>query len=261
MRGFFILLILSMAFGACLGSENSVFAEEEGKTVLRVLSFNIQIGRGPGGSYSDPSQAFLDRTAQAISRVKPDVACLQEVDNQTNRSGKMVDQLAVLGEKLAMNATFESKIPLPGGLYGIGILSHETPTKTAKALMKGSAHTRVLQICEFEKYVIFNTHLPLREDQRLEAVQTIEREAQKYSKPIILAGDFNAAPNSPVIAEFRKNWRQISVNAPTWPSNEPREQIDYVFLRNAPNATVLESFVLDEPEASDHLPVFCAIEF
>lgn len=238
----------------------SAQAEEE-KTVLRVLSYNIQIGRGPGGSYSNPEEAFLARTAHAVSKLNPDIAGLQEVDRRTNRSGKDEDQLAILGEKLGMESFFEWKIELPGGHYGVGTLTREKPVKTSKVLMKGRAHTRVLQICEFEKYVFFNTHFPLTEPLRLEAVRTIEKEAEKYTKPIILAGDFNAHPDSPVVSELRRTWRQISADAPTYPANAPNRQIDYLFIRNAPNARVTESFIADEPEASDHCPVFCEIEF
>ncbi|MBR4103891.1 MAG: endonuclease/exonuclease/phosphatase family protein [Thermoguttaceae bacterium] len=230
-------------------------------TVLRVLSYNIQIGRAPGGSYSDPAQAFLDRTAKVIADVNPDVAGLQEVDNQTNRSGADVDQLATLAEKTGLNGKFESKIELPGGLYGVGVLSREKPLQTAKVYLQGSAHRRVLQICEFENYVFFNTHFPLTQETRLQAVKIIEEEAKKYDKPIILVGDINATPDSAEVVELKKTWRSIGADAPTFRADKPTVQIDYVFIRNAPNASVVETCVVDEPLASDHRPVFCVVEF
>ena len=86
---------LSALGGLALTSSvaNPVAAQENKSLRLRILSYNIQIGRGPGGSYSDPSQAHLDRTAAVVNAAKPDVVGLQEVDNKTNRSGSDVDQL------------------------------------------------------------------------------------------------------------------------------------------------------------------------
>ena len=258
---------LSLAALLCVGvpgfaaDDNASPQVEKTPTVLRVLSYNIQIGRAPGGSYSDPAQAFLDRTAKVIADANPDVAGLQEVDNKTNRSGADLDQLAVLAEKTGLNGRFESKIELPGGLYGIGVLSREKPLHTAKVYLEGSSHRRVLQICEFENYVFFNTHLPLTQETRLQAVKVIEEEAKKYDKPIILVGDVNATPDSPEVVELKKTWRSIGADAPTFRADAPTVQIDYVFIRNAPNARVVETCVVDEPLASDHRPVFCVVEF
>ena len=257
---------LSLAAFLCFGVPshgNDAVSPEKDKTptVLRVLTYNIQIGRAPGGSYSDPAQAFLDRTAKVVADANPDVAGLQEVDCKTNRSGADVDQLAVLAEKTGLNGKFESKIELPGGLYGVGVLSREKPLRTAKVYLEGSSHRRVLQICEFEKYVFFNTHLPLTQATRLQAIKIIEEEAKKYDKPIILVGDVNATPDSPEVLELKKTWRSIGADAPTFRADAPTVQIDYVFIRNAPNARVIETCVVDEPLASDHRPVFCVVEF
>ena len=200
---------------------------------LRVVSYNIQIGRAPGGSYSDPKEAFLDRTASRLNDMKPDVAGLQEVDNKTNRSGADVDQLGYLAEKTGLIGTFAPKTPLPGGMYGVGVLSKEKPIAARAVIMKGSSHPRALQICEFERYVFFNTHFPLSAELRLAAAKTVNAEALKYDKPIILVGDLNAEPDSEEILELKKAWTQVSPEAPTFPAPEPTVQIDYVFVRNA----------------------------
>ncbi len=252
--------LLGFGFPA-FGDDAASHEKKKTPTVLRILSYNIQIGRAPGGSYADPAQAFLDRTAKVVSDVNPDVAGLQEVDCKTNRSGADVDQLAALAEKTGLNGKFESKIELPGGLYGVGVLSREKPLRTAKVYLEGSAHRRVLQICEFENYVFFNTHFPLTQTLRLQAVKSLEEEAKKYDKPIILVGDINATPDSPEVVELKKTWRSIGADAPTFRADKPTVQIDYVFIRNAPNARVIETCVVDEPLASDHRPVFCVVEF
>lgn len=228
---------------------------------LRILSYNIQIGRGPGGSYSDPKQAFLERTAAVVRAANPDVAGLQEVDCKTNRSGAEVDQLKELAEMTSTTPTFVAKTELPGGLYGIGVLSKEKPLATTCAYIKGSAHRRVLEICEFERYYFFNTHFPLKEDLRIAAVKIVNDEADKRGdKPIFFLGDLNAEPDSPEIQEIKKTWTQLSPDGPTFPADAPKVQIDYIFVRNASKINVLDARVIDDSTTSDHRPVFCEVE-
>ncbi|MGI6401507.1 MAG: endonuclease/exonuclease/phosphatase family protein [Thermoguttaceae bacterium] len=242
---------------------SDVLAETREKEALRlqILTFNIQIGRGPGGSYSDPSQAHLERTAAVIKEYAPDVAGLQEVDNRTGRSGKDVDQLGEIAKLTALTPTFVSKTELEGGAYGIGVLSKEEPLATTRAFIKGSAHRRVLEICEFERYYFFNTHFPLKADLRLAAIEIVNAEADKRrDKPIVFVGDLNAEPNSLEIKTLQKTWTQISPDAPTFPADGPKVQIDYIFARNVERINVLETFVVDDSITSDHRPVFASIE-
>lgn len=227
---------------------------------LRVLSYNIQIGRAPGGSYSNPEEAFLDKTAAVINSKAPDIAGLQEVDNKTKRSGEDVDQLGELSRMTDLYPTFSPKRELPGGLYGIGTLSKERPITLETVIMEGSAHPRALQILEFEKYYFFNTHLPLTAPLRVKAVKTIDAEAAKRTdKPIILLGDLNAEPHSEEIQELLKTWTQVSPEAPTFPAPEPKVQIDYIFVRNAKRIDSLASEVVPDTSTSDHRPVFCEL--
>lgn len=235
-------------------------ARAEDALRLRVVSYNIQIGRGPGGSYSDPAQAHLDQTAKRIASFDPCVAGLQEVDNKTNRSGSDVDQLGVLAELTKMNGTFSSKIELPGGEYGVGVLSKEKPISVKKVLMEGSSHTRVLQMVEFEKFVFFNTHYPLKGEFREKASAIVNEQAKNYKKPIILVGDLNAEPDSPEILALKKEWVQVSPEGvPTFSADDPKVQIDFIFVRNASAITVHDAKVFDDPTTSDHRPVFCDI--
>ena len=256
-----LALLTGGAFLGFYGGAETRALENDAKQPLRlrVVSYNIQIGRGPGGSYSDPSQARLDRTAKRVAELAPDVAGLQEVDNKTNRSGAEVDQLAELARLTNLTPTFVGKTELPGGVYGIGILSKEKPLRTDKVVMAGSAHPRVLQMCEFERYVFFNTHFPLKGDLREKAAKIAEDESKKRSKPIVFVGDFNAEPNSPEIRFLEQTWTRVSPNAPTYPADAPNVQIDYVFVKNASKITVHDARVVDDPSTSDHRPVFCDI--
>ena len=64
--------------------------ETAGKTSLRILCYNIHYGQGNDGVYD------LERLAEVIKEVKPDLVALQEVDVMVRRSGK-VHQASKLG--------------------------------------------------------------------------------------------------------------------------------------------------------------------
>lgn len=251
------LLVAAVFF---LSSLSAFAAEGNVPLRLRILTYNIQIGRAPGGSYSNPAEAHLDRTAKTISEAQPDVAGLQEVDCKTDRSGSETDQLMDLATLTGMVGTFAPKTKLPGGDYGIGVLSKKEPLSSRVILLEGSAHTRALQILEFEDYVFFNTHLPLTPEKRLDAVAKIEEEAQKYDKPIILVGDLNAEPDSKEIQLLEKNWKNLGPDAATFPAPNPTARIDYIFIRNVKSCKIIKTEVVPDPNTSDHRPVFCEIE-
>jgi len=78
----------------------------------------------------------------------------------------------------------------------------------------------------------------------------------------ILAGDFNATPDSEVVAALRTEWTDTAEKADflTSPADLPRRKIDYVFCRPAPAWRVIETRALDESVASDHRPVLAVLE-
>jgi endonuclease/exonuclease/phosphatase family metal-dependent hydrolase len=108
---------------------------------------------------------------------------------------------------------------------------------------------------------------------------TINELIRKRDEPAIIAGDFNATPQSRVIREFAKEWKIVmdggwrmgvgggtddvgSINGPlfTFPSSKPERQIDYVMCRPARRWEVVEVRVLDEPVASDHRPLLAVLK-
>ena len=48
--------------------------------------------------------------------------------------------------------------------------------------------------------------------------------------------------------------------APSAPATAPRSRIDYVFFRQTNTFRLASTKVIDEPVASDHLPVFAELE-
>ena len=226
----------------------SGFLSAQAETV-RVLSYNVQdcfnLGR---------KDQNVERTAAVIRKLAPDVAGIQELDRSTKRS-KGHDIAGELAEKTGMELSYGKTIDYQGGAYGIGILSKNKPIRAYTVPLPGKEEKRALQVAEFETYVFFCTHLSLTKASQIESVPLINAEAGKFSKPIILVGDFNAYPNSPTIQEFRKTWKQASANGFTFPANNPAYQIDYIFLHTDKPFRAEKAASIEEPSTSDHRPI------
>ena len=52
----------------------------------------------------------------------------------------------------------------------------------------------------------------------------------------------------------------LSSSEASYPADEPTECLDYIAIFKGHAAEVLESTVIDEPEASDHRPVVVKLE-
>ena len=254
MRRFFLRVLA--IFAIFIWGSHVGFAGEstEATAELRILSYNVRNAMGID-RVTDP-----DRTAQVIRDVNPDFVMVQELDCKTQRSGGM-DRLAELAERTEMVATFGPAIEFQGGQYGVGLLSKEKPLRSRTVPLPGREERRALLIVEFSEYVCFCTHFSLTPEDRLASVEIIAEEREKYDEiPIFLAGDFNAEPEETPIVELKKDWKLLSVDAPTFPADRPTVQIDYVFGAHLPESVqVVESRVLDASTQSDHRPVLVVL--
>jgi endonuclease/exonuclease/phosphatase family metal-dependent hydrolase len=240
-------------------------AEQPRNVRLRVLSYNIHHGEGVDGKLD------LDRIARVIRAVEPDLVALQEVDQNVRRS-ESVDQPAELARLTGMRVVFGQNIPLEGGGYGNAVLSrlevvrhenHKLPNVDAGE-QRGVLEMEVAAGGLEQPLLFFATHLDHRRDERerLASAKAIGELAGKQgARPMVLAGDLNATPESAVMTEFGKSWQRSNAEIlPTIPVDEPRRQIDYVMLRPASRWKVIETKVIDEPVASDHRPILAIIE-
>ena len=81
---------------------------------------------------------------------------------------------------------------------------------------------------------------------------------------MILTGDLNARPDSAPLAKLAdRGWTQGRPKADllTWEATDPDRQIDYVLVAPARSWRIVSVEVMDEPLASDHLPVVMEVEF
>ncbi len=225
------------------------------ENTIRVMSYNVRNALGLD------NKADYQRIADVITGVAPDVVALQELDSVTNRSNR-VDVLSRLAGLTTMYPVYGASIPYDGGKYGIGILSKRKPLSWKRIPLPGREERRSLLMVEFPDYVFCCTHFSLNQDDRQASVSIINQAVSVYNKPVILGGDINATPESPVMEAFSKNWA-ILTNAkqPTIPADQPKETIDYIlgYTPKGYTYSVWQNCVLNEPVASDHLPIFTDI--
>ena len=249
------MAILFMLLPLC-----NLYSQEKGTredNTLRIMSYNIRNGRGLD------NVSNIQRTADVINKVRPNVVAVQEVDSVTGRSGQ-TDILRVLADKTLMFPVYAPAINYDGGKYGIGMLSKEKPLSYRYLALPGREEERALLIVEFEKYIYCCTHLSLTGEDRLASLDIIRKEAAKANKPLFIAGDFNAHPDSEVIQEVQKDFVILTnTKQPTFPADEPTETIDYIaaYAKDTTAFTRLSTYVVNEPVASDHRPIVADIVF
>ena len=250
-----LLLVLPVAVTA---------QEKEGSGfTLKVLCYNLRFGE----------LASLEQLAEFIRSENPDVVALQEVDVRTNRAiaahqnGK--DFITELGFRTGMLTAYARTIDFSGGYYGIGILSKYPFEQTRKVMLpipEGSKEQRAVLLADVElpgggAFTFACTHL----DHSSSAVRTIQVQAldevlKSNRLPLIIAGDFNARPDSPEIKNGMKDYLQACSDGFTFSSTDPQSKIDYIFCYPAGSWKKVEA-ATPRLALSDHLPVIAVVQF
>jgi endonuclease/exonuclease/phosphatase family metal-dependent hydrolase len=248
-----ILRVLSLILTCGLLSAAEPAAE------IRVLCWNLHHGVGEDGKLD------LPRIAALIKEQQPDVVALQEVDNKCRRSGS-VDQAAELAKLTGMTGVFGKAMDHDGGEYGQAILSKHPLGATKVHRLPGDGEPRIA----FEAEVILggkplrmvSVHLDHQQDaRRLKQAEALVAALSESDVPLILTGDFNDVPGSPVLKAFAARWTPVPKKEPvfTCPAGKPTVEIDHVFLHGFEPRGLLE--VLPEAVASDHRPIAGVVVF
>jgi len=229
---------------------------------IRLMTYNIHHGEDMKGKVD------IAQIAGVINRYKPDIVALQEVDSVTNRNGK-VDQMAELGRLTGMQQAYGRNFAYDGGSYGLGILSRFPIAGTKSYRLPyypddANGDTRLMFMTTIQvsknKQVHFGTvHLDYKQasQRKIQADDMLLQMEKAGNIPIIIAGDFNAAPNEESISVIEKQFTQLINNdsAFTYPADTPRIKIDYIFLSKKNKWKPVQQEVIDEKNASDHRPV------
>ncbi len=247
-----LLLCAALWLAGCL----CLKAQPQSET-LHVMSYNIHHGADMDNKPS------IERIAEVIRQHLPEVVAVQEVDSANQRSGGRYN-LGDLAAETSYHPIFAPAIPFGGGKYGLGILCREEPLAVRHIPLPGSEEKRVMLVAEFQGYVVACVHLSLTTADRMTSAALIRSEAARYEKPFLLAGDWNDTPGSAFVAEMTKDF--LLLNKPkhcTFPADKPDRCIDYIaiYRPTAHNVDRKETYVIDEPAASDHRPVMVALQF
>ena len=239
---------------------------------MRLLLYNIRYatGTGPGFHLPLPGAGYLRNTSRHLEKITefirsqdPDIVGLVEVDMGSRRSAS-VNQAQAIAKAIGHSPHFESK-------YGLKSLNRKLPIvrKQGNAFLtrypeaKQRAHyfelgiKRLIMELELDEVCLFLVHLSLNRSHRHQQMHHLAALVKNASKPVILAGDFNTLWGDHEIANLIRHSGFINANtanAPSWPSNRPFRQLDFVL--HSPEIEVT-GFQIPRTPLSDHLPLIC----
>jgi endonuclease/exonuclease/phosphatase family metal-dependent hydrolase len=237
---------------------------------LRVMTYNIHVGRGTDGKLD------LERIAKIIRDADVDVVAIQEVDRGAKRTGKL-DESAELARLTRMHAEFGKAIDHDGGDYGQVILSrrpiqkldvHKLPNEPGQE-QRIALVAQIPQARPLPDLLFVGTHLhakgggdALRLSQAKEIARLLKDDPRTSSHAALLLGDLNATPKSDAMTFLGETWTDASADSgPTIPAEKPAHKIDYVLVPKGSPWKVVSAKVLDEPVASDHRPVVVELQW
>jgi endonuclease/exonuclease/phosphatase family metal-dependent hydrolase len=234
---------------------------------LRILTYNVHHCNPPGKNLIDVSAIV-----SVIKQSNASIIALQEIDVNTSRSGKDLDQAEAIAKACGMYFCFGKALDFAGGAYGVAILSKYTISEVQTMLLPKDidpkTEQRVLLTARLtigkNKFIRFaSTHLDvINEANRTMQVDAIIKKLEKDSLPFIIGGDFNATPNSNSINLLDNAFqRSCTECTPTIPQDTPTDAIDFIAFdkRVAKKIKIVKHFVITETYASDHRPVYAEL--
>ena len=254
---------------------------------MKFVTFNLRVDRPQDGENSFVYRQPL--IVRAIGREKPDVICFQEVEPHMSawlkksfpdyyavgcgRSEKLDgEQMTVMFRKdnyqlLEMHTFWLSETPsVPGSRYPG---QSSCPRCCTDAVLMEEASGQVFRV--------LNTHLDHRgKEAREQGLALILRHAEEPGTfsgvPLILAGDFNAEPDSEEMGILKQDpgltdvTSSIGITFHNYGRNIPADppcQIDYIVLKGALCCSSVCKWTDQENGVylSDHYPVCAEISF
>lgn len=249
-------------------STSGADSSDDTDAIIRVMSYNIHHSNPP----ENEGVIDIDAITRVIKAEDPDLVALQEVDVNTERSGPF-NQAKEIADDLGMHYYFGKAIDYQGGGYGVAILSKyplkDTTVHRLPATAGSNIEQRIVAAARIElpngMAIRFgSTHLDSKRDSanRQSQVEEVVRIADAEQLPFILAGDFNAVPNSEVMQTIKTQFKLSCDKCPlTSSAQNPVRTIDYIVFRDPSNKLrVRDHEVINENVASDHLPVVAEFE-
>ena len=230
---------------------------------MRLLSYNIHKAIGGRDRRYRP-----DRVVAGLRRHDPDLACLQEVDRNVDRS-LFHDQPELLAEALGSAArVFQQNHPVRTGGYGNLILSRWPVLESHSiSLRRGWRKARGAQVALIETpegpLLLVNWHLGLAERERhwqVERLLTHPLFRPLAHHPTLVVGDTNDWRNRLARGPFARLGFRSATAPPSrfrsFPASLPVASLDKAFYRGpiaVRRARIVKTGLTRE--ASDHLPL------
>lgn len=234
---------------------------------LRILTYNVHHCNPPDKNIIDVSAI-----AKVVKQSNASIVALQEIDVNTSRSGKDLNEAEAIAKECGMSFCFGKALDFAGGGYGIAILSKYPISDVQCTLLSKEADPKTEQRALLtvrltigkNKFIRFAcTHLDVAsEANRQLQVNEIIKKSQSDSLPFIIGGDFNASLNSSTINRLDQSFeRSCKDCAPTFPQDAPSSVIDFIAFnkRFSKKIKIIRHSVIDETYASDHRPVYAEL--
>jgi endonuclease/exonuclease/phosphatase family metal-dependent hydrolase len=213
---------------------------------VRVVSFNIQHGRGSDGA------ADAELTGRECARLAPDVLGLQEVDRGVGRSGR-ADEADVVASATGLSSAFGVSLAVDGGVYGNALLvrGRLSDVETLELPNRAGLEPRTVLLASAEidaaEVSVGVTHLSTDRSIAVRQLLAVLEVLWRRPPPRLLLGDFNLRPGAagPVLDAARMS---VSDAVATFPSWRPNHTIDYV----AASGLVVAAARAEAMAVSDH---------
>lgn len=222
---------------------------------VRAVTFNARHGVGVD------SRLDLERTAALLARLRPDVAGVQELDDDAERSGR-INQAIWLGRALGMQvASGPARGRRPH--ERVALLSAH-PVRGARTVWFWDGgrrgEPRAALLAEIDgpagRLHCVVAHLSTRRRERARERRALARTIRELPGPVLALLDANGSRLGPLRRVARL--RPPPGRAPaSFPAEQPRKPVDWVLVR-AP-AQHLSRAWAPEDVASDHLPVVALV--
>lgn len=255
---------------------------------LKIMTYNIRLDVASDGENAWPNRK--DFFASQIQFYSPDIFGVQEaMPNQVAEIASALPEYNKFGIGREMEEKGEAcTIYYKRDRFQLQEFGTFWLSETPKIVSRGwdAACNRVCTYGLFKDknskttFWVFNVHLDhMGNEARVKGVQLIlakmkEINSRKY--PVFLIGDFNSEPDTPQIAEIKKEMddtREVSKEKPFGPSGTfngfKHDQpvtllIDYIFVSKNSGLKIKKHAVLSDSKdlkyPSDHLPVLIEID-
>jgi len=257
-----LLAILGMSCGK---TTQNAHPRQPNSIMLSLMTYNIQAARHSTHTKKTHMKKplsvaqDLEKIATVIEKNKPDVLFLQEV-MRFDRYVENIDEFEWLRNRLGypvglFASSKEDPVPPGTSEWGVAVLLQNAHIVSSEKHLLGSNRVlfRVTASIHGKKVAFYCTHLGSGKiPQQAQFVGSILKDHALSNGPVILAGDFNAKPESEALNPIRSSLASVFKDFKEQP-------IDNFFVSEG--IQVLNAQVVPDPtEASDHNPVISLVK-